>query len=70
MGGRKAYRTAADRAAAEENLNQRRMGMFQGRYGNDHLNRALAFFAIGVSAITLFLPHESWVRRILAGIST
>ncbi len=44
--------------------------MFQGRYGNDHLNRALAFFAIGVSAITLFLPYDSWVRRIILGIST
>ncbi len=48
--------------------------MFQGRYGNDYLNRALAFIAIGIAALnlilSLFLGSASLICRILSLLST
>lgn len=44
--------------------------MFQGRYGNDHLNRALGFTAIGVALVTMFLRYDSPVRYACTAVST
>ena len=43
--------------------------MFQGRYGNDHLNRALRIVAIILVLIGMFLPRYSIVGLAFSAIS-
>lgn len=43
--------------------------MFQGRYGNDHLNRALSVAAIVLVLIGMFLPRYSIVGLAFSAIS-
>ncbi len=44
--------------------------MFNGRYGNDKLNKALLIAALAVGLITILLPAGSPVRFVLVGAST
>ena len=44
--------------------------MFQGRYGNDHLNRALSIAAIILVLIGIFLPRYSIAGLAVSAIST
>lgn len=43
--------------------------MFQGRYGNDHLNRALSIVTIVLVLIGMFLPRNSIAGLALSAIS-
>ncbi len=43
--------------------------MFQGRYGNDHLNRALSIVAIVFALLAMFLPRNSIVGLAFSAIS-
>ncbi|HWR22577.1 MAG TPA: zinc ribbon domain-containing protein [Feifaniaceae bacterium] len=44
--------------------------MFQGRYGNDQLNRALSIVAIVLVLIGMFLPRQSGVGLVFSAIPT
>ena len=44
--------------------------MFQGRYGNDQLNRALSIVAVVFVLISMFLPRQGVVRFAVSAIST
>lgn len=44
--------------------------MFQGRYGNDQLNRVLGFTAVGIALVTMFLRYDSPVRYAFSAVST
>lgn len=44
--------------------------MFQGRYGNDHFNRALGIAAMALVLISIFLPRMGIARMAVSGIST
>jgi len=47
--------------------------MFQGRYGNDHLNRALVFTAVGISLLnmlqSIFFGNAHLISRLLSLLS-
>ena len=44
--------------------------MFQGRYGNDQLNRVLGITAVGIALASMFLHYESPVRYVFSALST
>lgn len=44
--------------------------MFQGRYGNDQLNRVLGFTAVGIALLTMLLRYDSPVRYAFSAVST
>ncbi len=44
--------------------------MFQGRYGNDQLNRVLGITAVGIALVTMFLRYDSPVRYAFSAVST
>lgn len=41
--------------------------MFQGRYGNDQLNKVLFIGGLGINLISLFIPY-GYVRSVISGL--